>query len=170
MGTVYGLLTALVLLNSVARGCNTTQFFTKVVCYQRVQYNTIFYKSGVIYKNWTWIWIQKWINFSANWNLFFSQGKLRQLQETHWKLLRDSQKTRNPTCRRVRWVNMRRSCRAEVDGVIFSDSDSVAVPKFLNPDLVPRFVQIWESESCSDSRNHRCNRNSAMFELKQWHF
>jgi len=27
----YGLLTALVLLNSVARWCNTTQFFTKIV-------------------------------------------------------------------------------------------------------------------------------------------
>jgi len=29
----YGLLTALVLLNSVARWCNTTQFFTKIVSF-----------------------------------------------------------------------------------------------------------------------------------------
>ena len=47
-------------------------------------------------------------------------------------------------------------------GVTFSDSDSVPVPKFLNPGPVPGPAnpQTWESDSCSDSGyNHRSNRN-----------
>jgi len=47
--------------------------------------------------------------------------------------------------------------------VTFSDSKCAPVPKFLNPDLGPKIFQIWESESCSDSGYHGCNRNSAMF-------
>jgi len=51
---------------------------------------------------------------------------------------------------------------AEVAGVTFSDSDSAPVPKFLNPD--PAILQIWESDSCSDSGySHRSNRNLPMF-------
>jgi len=49
---------------------------------------------------------------------------------------------------------------AEVAGVTFSDSASVS--KFLNPDLGPTFFQIWESDSCSNSGNNRCNQNSEM--------
>ena len=41
--------------------------------------------------------------------------------------------------------------------------------KFLNPNPYPKFFQIWKSDSCSNSGNHWCNRNSAMFGLKQWH-
>jgi len=49
---------------------------------------------------------------------------------------------------------------SEVDGVTFSDSDSAPVLKFLNPDRGPAILQIWESDSCSDSGyNHRSNRN-----------
>jgi len=51
---------------------------------------------------------------------------------------------------------------AEVAGVIFSDSDSAPVPKFLNPGPHPgpAILQIRESDSCSDSGyNHRSNRN-----------
>jgi len=29
--------------------------------------------------------------------------------------------------------------------------------------------QIWESDSCSNSGNHRCKRNLALCLLKQWH-
>jgi len=44
---------------------------------------------------------------------------------------------------------------SEVARVTFSDSDSVLVPKFFNP--VPAILQIWESDSCSDSGyNNRC--------------
>jgi len=50
---------------------------------------------------------------------------------------------------------------------IYSDSDCTPVPKILNPD--PKYFQIWESDSCSNSGNRRCNRNSTMFALKQWH-
>jgi len=39
--------------------------------------------------------------------------------------------------------------RSEVAGVTFSDSESAPVPKFLNPG--PVILQIWESDSCSDS-------------------
>jgi len=46
----------------------------------------------------------------------------------------------------------------EVVGVTFSNSDSSPVPKFLNPG--PAILQIWESDSCSDSGyNHQSNRN-----------
>ena len=58
---------------------------------------------------------------------------------------------------------------AEVAGVTFSDSDSTRVPKFLNPGPDPAILQIWESDSCSDSGgNHRSNRNLLMFLLKKW--
>jgi len=59
----------------------------------------------------------------------------------------------------------------EVAGVTFSDSDSAPVPKFLNLDPVPgpAILQIWESDSCSDSGyNHRSNRNLPMFLPKKW--
>ena len=41
----------------------------------------------------------------------------------------------------------------EVAAVIFSDSDSAPVPKFLNPgpDPDPAILQVWESDSYSDS-------------------
>jgi len=55
----------------------------------------------------------------------------------------------------------------EVAGVTFSDSDSAPAPKFLNPG--PAILQIWESDSCSDSGyNHRSIRNLPMFLLKKW--
>ena len=38
-----------------------------------------------------------------------------------------------------------------------------------SPDPGPKIFQIWESDSYSDSGNHRCNRNSAMLLLKQWY-
>ena len=50
--------------------------------------------------------------------------------------------------------------RSEVAGVTFSDTDSAPLPKFL------KFLQIWESDSCSNSSNQRCNRKSAMFIFK----
>jgi len=37
----YGLFTALVLLNSVARCCNTTQFFTKMVSFYTLVYTVV---------------------------------------------------------------------------------------------------------------------------------
>jgi len=56
---------------------------------------------------------------------------------------------------------------AEVAGVTFSDAGSTTVPKFLN--LGPAILQIWESDSCSDSGyNHRSNRNLPMFLPKKW--
>jgi len=58
-----------------------------------------------------------------------------------------------------------------VAGVPFSDSGSAPVPKFLNPgpDPGPAILQIWESDSCSDSGyNHRYNRNLPMFLTKKW--
>jgi len=52
-----------------------------------------------------------------------------------------------------------------VAGVTFSDSTPAR--KFLNPG--PAIIQIWESDSCSDSGyNHRSNRNLPMFLLKKW--
>jgi len=57
-------------------------------------------------------------------------------------------------------------CTAEVAGVTFADSDSAAVPKFLNPGPDPdlAILQIRESDSCSDSGcDHRCNRDLPMF-------
>ena len=51
--------------------------------------------------------------------------------------------------------------------VTFSDSDFAPVPKFLNPG--PAILQIWESDSCSDSGyNHRSNRSLPMFLPKKW--
>jgi len=50
-------------------------------------------------------------------------------------------------------------------GVTFSDFDSAPVPKFLIP--APKMFQIWESDSCLNTGNHRCNRNSAMLLIKQ---
>ena len=56
----------------------------------------------------------------------------------------------------------------EVAGVTFSDSDSVPVPKFLNPG--PPIFQNWESDSCSRSGyNHRSNRNLPVFYLRNDH-
>jgi len=55
--------------------------------------------------------------------------------------------------------------KAEVAGVTFSDSDSVPVPKFFNP----AFLQISESDFCSDSGyNHWSNHNLPMFLPKKW--
>ena len=52
-------------------------------------------------------------------------------------------------------------------GDTFSDSDSAPVPKFLNQG--PAILQIWESDSCSDSGcNNRSNRNLPMFLPKKW--
>jgi len=59
--------------------------------------------------------------------------------------------------------------KAKVAGVTFSDSDSAPVAKFLNPGPDPAILQIWESDSCSDSGyNHPSNRNLPMFLPKQW--
>ena len=56
---------------------------------------------------------------------------------------------------------------AEVAGVTFSDSDSAPVPKFLNPG--PAILQMWESDSCSDSGyKHRSNRDLPMFLPKKY--
>jgi len=38
-----------------------------------------------------------------------------------------------------------------------------------DPGPTPKNVQIWESDSCSDSGYHRCNRHSAMFILRICH-
>jgi len=62
-------------------------------------------------------------------------------------------------------------CKSEVAGVTFSDSDSAPIPKFLNPvpDPGPAILQIWESDSYSDSGyNHWSNRILHMFLLKKW--
>jgi len=59
--------------------------------------------------------------------------------------------------------------KVEVDGVIFSDTDSSPVPKFWNPGAEPgpAILQIWESDSCSDSGyNHRSNRYYPCFYLR----
>jgi len=54
-----------------------------------------------------------------------------------------------------------------VVGVTFSDTDSAPVSKFLNPG--PAILQIWESDSCSDSSyNHHSNRNLPMFLPEKW--
>jgi len=45
--------------------------------------------------------------------------------------------------------NANRDVATTRGGVTFSDSDSAPVPKFLNPG--PVIIQIWESDSCSDS-------------------
>jgi len=39
--------------------------------------------------------------------------------------------------------------------------------KFFDAHPPSKFFQIWESESYSNSGNHRCNRNLAMFVIKQ---
>jgi len=57
----------------------------------------------------------------------------------------------------------------EVAGVTFSDSDSVPVPQFSNPDPRSNFFQIRESDPCSNSGKHRCNRHSATSVLKKPH-
>jgi len=57
----------------------------------------------------------------------------------------------------------------EVAGVTLSDSDSTHVLKFSNLDPGTKVFQTWESDSFSDSVFHRCNRNLAMFLLKEWH-
>jgi len=43
------------------------------------------------------------------------------------------------------------------------------VPNFLNPDLIPKIFQIWESVSNSDRGYHRCNRNWTKFLPKKRH-
>jgi len=66
----------------------------------------------------------------------------------------------------VLWRYDSATYRPVVAGVTFSDSDSAPVPKFLNPgpDSGPAILQIWESDSCSDSGyNHPANFNLAMF-------
>jgi len=55
-------------------------------------------------------------------------------------------------------------------GITFSDS--VPIPKFLNPAPVlgPAILQIWESDSCSDSGyNHWSNQNVPIFYLRNDH-
>jgi len=54
---------------------------------------------------------------------------------------------------------------AKVAGVKFLNSGFVLVPKYLN--LVPKYFQFWNFDSCSNSSILACNRNSAIFELKQ---
>ena len=57
----------------------------------------------------------------------------------------------------------------EVARVTFSDSVSAPVSNCLNPGPDPTILQIWESDSCSDScYNHRSNRNLPMFLPKKW--
>ena len=57
----------------------------------------------------------------------------------------------------------------EVARVTFSDSVSAPVSNCLNPGPDPTILQIWESDSCSDSGyNHRSNRNLPMFLPKTW--
>jgi len=59
----------------------------------------------------------------------------------------------------------------EVAGVSFYGSDSASVPKFLNPgpDSGLALLQIWKSDSCSDSVcNHWSNHNLPMFLLMKW--
>ena len=54
-------------------------------------------------------------------------------------------------------------------GATFSDSDSAPVPKFLDPGPDPAILQIWESDSCSDSGyNIRSNRDLPLFLPKKW--
>jgi len=48
-------------------------------------------------------------------------------------------------------------------------SCAAPVLNFFNPDPGRAILQIWESDSCSDScYNHRSNRNLPMFLLKKW--
>jgi len=61
----------------------------------------------------------------------------------------------------------RRGRKPEAATVTSSDSDSVPVLKFFNPD--PEIIKIRESDSCSDSDyHHRSNRNLSMSLLKKW--
>ena len=54
-------------------------------------------------------------------------------------------------------------------GVIFSDFDSAPVQKLLNPGPDPAILQIWESDSYSDSGyNNPSNRNLPMCLPKKW--
>ena len=56
-------------------------------------------------------------------------------------------------------------CLSEVAGVTFSNSDSAPVPKVWNAAT----LQIWESDTCSDSGyNHWSNRNLPMFLPTKW--
>ena len=59
---------------------------------------------------------------------------------------------------------------SEVAVVTFSDSKSSPFLKFFNPVPGPdrEILQIWKSDSCSDSSYHRCNQNLSMFFLKKW--
>ena len=57
--------------------------------------------------------------------------------------------------------------KGEMAVVTFLHIDSAPVPDFFNPGL--KNFQVWESDSCTDSGYHKCNRNSAMFLLKKWH-
>jgi len=57
--------------------------------------------------------------------------------------------------------------RPELAGVTFSDSESCS--KIIESVLDSNFFLIWDTDSCSASGNHRCNRNSATFVIKQWH-
>ena len=59
---------------------------------------------------------------------------------------------------------------SEVAVVTFSDSKSTPFLKFFNPVPGPdrEILQIWKSDSCSDSSYHRCNQNLSMFFLKKW--
>ena len=84
-----------------------------------------------------------------------------------WLLLDSS-----PEIRILYTYDVRRTRRiTEVAGVTFADFDSAPVPKFLNPgpDMDWAIIQIWESDSCSDSGyNHWCSRDLPMFFLRKW--
>ena len=54
---------------------------------------------------------------------------------------------------------------------LFQTPTALLFPKFFNPgpDTGPAILQIWESDSCSDSGyNHRSNRNLLMSLPKKW--
>jgi len=56
-----------------------------------------------------------------------------------------------------------RTRMTEMGEASFSDYDSASLPKFLKPHPGQKSFQIWESDSCLNSGNHRFNRNPAMF-------
>jgi len=67
-----------------------------------------------------------------------------------------------------RFVLLRHTHRQRWPESLFQ-TPTFQTPKFFNPDPGPAIIQIWESDSCSDSGyNHRSNRNLPMVLLKKW--
>jgi len=96
--------------------------------------------------------------------------EVRNFTSQKFRLTPDSVPPQLPTSRAWRSAHI-----SEVAGVTFSDSDSAPVPKFFNPG--PAILQIWESNSCSDSGyNHPSNhylpittaQTPATAELEKW--